>query len=543
MGLWADGICINQNDDKEKGRQVALMGQIYETSRCTVICLGLGLDAEDRRCASDVAALIAEVDTMTKEVFDDPEFSWYWDSFPYPSADDGLLRESRWDSWERLVRQPWFTRGWVVQEAALGPDAVVFWAGDQIQLISVLRVNYWLMRRAIPLMPTFGARTSWIHTLHQDRHTLLRPKEVQTLRPWQARHPIEPMTALEILQYARSLQLGEPKDRIYVFMALQTSDKAMPSVQPEYGKDVSHLDVYRDFAVKYLGKTSDLDILRFIEHEEGVNSPSSVAVADARTRSLPSWAPRWDCGRMVTPLVDVPVTDRKIVEGERDNSKESSISTVEGNSRLRVRVIVFDSVKYISETIEEYYGGPQRPHAVMQVLSLWRNLTPQSEKHPGPHRDILGLAFLDALSMGYYLGDREEYFQSLHEFAQRLQSDQPSDPADAYAQDAAAQRISAFARRKSKHRRFVLLGRGYYGIAPKATREGDLCSIIFGTRAPFILRKVPGKQDQYSVAGPAYIHSKKCHGDVSGTTFRLAANEDWDDWEDCDLQTEDVILV
>ena len=39
--LWADSICINQEDNVEKGNQVSRMGEIYARSSRTLICLGL----------------------------------------------------------------------------------------------------------------------------------------------------------------------------------------------------------------------------------------------------------------------------------------------------------------------------------------------------------------------------------------------------------------------------------------------------------------------------------------------------------------------
>jgi hypothetical protein len=38
--LWADAICIDQQDDDERNQQVSLMGQIYSIARHTVIYLG-----------------------------------------------------------------------------------------------------------------------------------------------------------------------------------------------------------------------------------------------------------------------------------------------------------------------------------------------------------------------------------------------------------------------------------------------------------------------------------------------------------------------
>ncbi|KAG6353547.1 hypothetical protein INS49_005509 [Diaporthe citri] len=535
VALWADGICINQDNDEEKNGQVALMGRIYETSRCTLICLGPGLGTEDRQHASDVG-LIAEVETLIREVFEDPKFSWDWNSFPYPPADHALVSDYRWDSWERLVRQPWFHRGWVVQEAALGPDALTLWAGEEIRLVSVLRVAYWITWRAKTLMATLNILT--ISAIHLDKYQIQHPEEARTFRPSSQQHRIEGETRSRDLTLRSRNVLERPERpdlRVYGF---EDFDKAMPAVRPNYGKDVSHLDVYRDFAIKYLEQTSDLDILCFLDHEEKDNSPSFVAVADARVPSFPSWVPRWDSGPLISEIIDRAARKITCIEGEPNNSRGSPISIIEGLPVLRVRAIAFGSVIYVSEPIEEHDDAPEK--AVAQVFSLWRNLVRQPKKHPGPNCGISGLAFLTVLLFGRFVGDWQD-FQSLLDLARRLQSDQPSHTADAYSQDLAAQRISLLVAEQSRNRRVVLIDRGYYATASNITREGDLCTIIHGTRTPFILRRVPGKQDQYNVVGPAFVLSKEI--DDNGIPYRLAEEDFCDDWKDWDLQSEEIILV
>jgi hypothetical protein len=46
--LWADAICINQSDLKEKGHQVALMGRIYHDAKRVVVWLGCQHIVPDR---------------------------------------------------------------------------------------------------------------------------------------------------------------------------------------------------------------------------------------------------------------------------------------------------------------------------------------------------------------------------------------------------------------------------------------------------------------------------------------------------------------
>lgn len=539
VALWADAICINQNDEKEKGQQVALMGQIYARSQQTLICLGL--DVEDQESARDLAGIVGEVEVMIDEVFQDPNFSWDWDSFPYPFDDEPIISDERWHSLGELAAQPWFERGWVVQEAALSPNVIMLWAGQEIRFRSLIRVQMFLNMRVHPMNPDFSFTVTT--DLFSDIYNNQYPKEARTFWTEESQDQFEPMASIQILHQARQLSLTDSRDRIYAFMALETSDKTMATIHPDYGKDVSHLDVYRDFAIKYIERTSDLDILRFVVHKEEENSSCSSAAANARIQPLPSWVPRWDLGGSGShEMPFVTHRDRKIafIDSKDVNSSDFTISNVEGRPVLRVKAILLDSVKYISEILKNYYdvGSAEGQKAVTQVVSLWQNLAPHLKKYPGPHRGNPSLALLVALNHGYYMGDWDDYYKDLHEFARRLQSDQPT----ACVKDSVIQRIALSFCDQSSHRRFVLLGRGYFGTAPQLTREGDVCAIISGTRAPFVLRKVPGKQDQYSVLGPVFILSKRNHIS-NGTPLRLAEDKFCDDWKDWGLRTEYINLV
>ncbi|EPE32090.1 hypothetical protein GLAREA_12172 [Glarea lozoyensis ATCC 20868] len=113
--LWIDVICLNQDDDIEKSIQVGLMGEIYQQARRVCIWLGQPFsEFEVSFCfgfLKRVAALkkrqvTAEVvREISKEVFD---------------TDDWLERISK------LLSREWFHRRWIIQEAALGHDTIVY---------------------------------------------------------------------------------------------------------------------------------------------------------------------------------------------------------------------------------------------------------------------------------------------------------------------------------------------------------------------------------------------------------------------------------
>lgn len=487
--LWADSICINQSDNREKEYQVGMMGRIYESSNCTLVCLGTNAAHHANDCGEQYGASgVLESCKSTN-------------SFP----DDTLIADKWQKSWSSMLQLPWFKRGWVIQEAALGPQCYLLWRGIE---------------------------TPWTEFLEGYRFYVLS-------RHWRITAALSPLhytftTTLEMLHYMRRQDLTDQKDRIYCSMALPTSDSAMPALQPNYGENTSHLDVYRDFAVKYLEKNANLDILSFVEQQDDRQGESTPS--DSQLRLFPSWVPRWDCGGDVESMFDPK--DRKIMGGGASPVSDRPFFNIsDGNSTLCVKGLVFDSIKHVSEEIIRHSNVSA---AVDQVVSIWRTIAEKSAElaGSGSPQARLSLAFLDTLGAGAHLGDKAAWLESQKTFAHLLESEQLR---KLVRQNADARKVSEFVTDRSHHRRMVFLGRGHYGVAPKNTREGDVCAVINGTRLPFVLRKISGSRNHYTVIGAAWIQSRKCSV-TSGLPMRLGADKEYDDWKDWGLCFEDIFL-
>lgn len=253
------------------------------------------------------------------------------------------------------------------------------------------------------------------------------------------------MTTIDILGRGRSLQVKEPKDRIYALMHLLTSGGTF--LQPDYAPTKSHLDIYRDFAIKYTDEKADLDLLNCVEHSQSTFDQDNI----------PSWIPRWDVGGY--PAAMLNPMDR-IITGDtpQDYPAVRSVTVSDGGSTLRVRAVIFDTVKYVSETIKWQLGSPTSA-IVGQVVSLWTQTRPQSQEFPSPHQNRLSLAFLAALCQGTHNSDWDKFKESMLAFAQLLQPEK-LDPDTFPATDKKAERVSRFATRTSGNRRLMLLGRG-----------------------------------------------------------------------------------
>ncbi|MCJ1247936.1 hypothetical protein MMC30_005151 [Trapelia coarctata] len=142
--LWADAICIDQSNVKERGQQVQMMGSIYETA--TEVLVWLGHDDGGARKAFDLARDIAELASTNRrggrvpplgEVYFDPE-RWHF-------LITGEAAQSRWKCLEDLTNRPWFSRTWVIQEIALASKAMLFCGMFTLDWSVLITATQWLV--------------------------------------------------------------------------------------------------------------------------------------------------------------------------------------------------------------------------------------------------------------------------------------------------------------------------------------------------------------------------------------------------------------
>ena len=87
--LWADSICINQVDKKEKGQQVALMANIYRGAKRTLIDLGGDEEGHARAAFELVEEVNSRIEKTCKRI------NGPWALFPYLSPEDPVLTDTR----------------------------------------------------------------------------------------------------------------------------------------------------------------------------------------------------------------------------------------------------------------------------------------------------------------------------------------------------------------------------------------------------------------------------------------------------------------
>jgi hypothetical protein len=127
--IWADAICINQNDIDEKSAQVAMMDRIYSSATYVIAWLG----PSDKH--SDVAIQTLNTLSSHLKAFKDSEIEPFSgkDKDKYTEASVPYISQAEWVSLGSLYQRQWFRRAWIVQEALLPPSLLMYVGEKTIQ--------------------------------------------------------------------------------------------------------------------------------------------------------------------------------------------------------------------------------------------------------------------------------------------------------------------------------------------------------------------------------------------------------------------------
>ncbi|KAL2060403.1 hypothetical protein VTL71DRAFT_9433 [Oculimacula yallundae] len=115
--IWIDQICIDQADQNEKIYQIALMGRIYQMATKTIVWLG----PKNYQSVCGLKGLRTILNRVNCP--DSKPINLFWKHVQYWELLLGI------SAFFGLLRNPYFTRVWIVQEMALSRE-VEIWCGD-----------------------------------------------------------------------------------------------------------------------------------------------------------------------------------------------------------------------------------------------------------------------------------------------------------------------------------------------------------------------------------------------------------------------------
>jgi hypothetical protein len=251
--IWADALCIDQENISERNSQVILMGSIYETADHTVIFLGpLTPDAES------VLSKAADLGSISEELAGNSEAVAL-------AKRDILLR-------------PWFKRTWVLQELVLSQDPWVQCGRLRAQWVSLCAL----------LLGTKAAEGPSRKPLHPPRtsslHTLIAMNDARSRRKGN--------DLFELLRTRRGFEATDHRDIIYALLGLVEDDQRQIAGAVDYT-----LPVQRAFF---------LAACNFLRRRSNGGLEALLSDAGAAGPSVdPSWVPNWALPAYTMPFPEV----------------------------------------------------------------------------------------------------------------------------------------------------------------------------------------------------------------------------------------------
>ena len=482
--LWADRICINQQDIAERSHQVKLMGEIFRSA--AVVSISLGDDEEDEE--KEILALIRDMVDHFGRVED--MSTWEGRKFILRDSPSRKCERNPFEGLLRLFRKPWFSRTWVIQEYGLAKTAIAMF-GDQTIPFHYIGVAVLILLRSfrehlVPLQVK--------QSIDMVNHLYLMFSPNVQFRNF-----------THLIDNARLFHATDPRDKIYAFLEhpqARLSGEAV--VKPDYRK--SRLEVYREAAVTLIQCGQSIDILCTVQHDP------NTSIIDP---NFPSWVPRFD--KYYGSRVLGRFTSDHLASGNNDFPLELIPNDCNLNS-LTVRGIFFD-------TICSHYNHLLHAPAFdltdcdnlinNPVSAIWiagkLDTTPASY----PSGDTMKKAFISALTAGttslgtsldadfsaYWLRifearfdpeDCTEFDARYHRSLRRL------------AEGGSWMRFQDVVSDVCNGRKFVFTTRGYFGVGPGAMQLDDRIIVLFGADVPMVVR--PRGDGRYTLVGECYIH-------------------------------------
>lgn len=286
--IWVDALCINQEDIQERAAEVRRMGSIYGSASSVRVWLGeLGTGASPDIPATDSSDIVtalafvmwnsSRVDKRADVSFDSVWES-YCESISVSVHQAGELRSSLRRGVLDILRFPWWTRRWVLQEALLPRGKISLHCGTYEADFGEFVLAF------------YGSFSKSFHTLGYVGGVAMLTRR---LYPFGMHHDY----VLTLPLYSRmfyvlgaswALRSKDARDTLYGLWGLLGAEMEASEIRPDYSMP---LDLFYK------------SLARFIVEQGG-----AAAILDCgRSRDidviLPSWVPTWDRTQSL-PILD-----------------------------------------------------------------------------------------------------------------------------------------------------------------------------------------------------------------------------------------------
>ncbi|KAI1438841.1 heterokaryon incompatibility protein-domain-containing protein [Xylaria sp. CBS 124048] len=522
--LWADAVCINQDDEVEKGAQVLLMPHIYSQATGTLVWLGLADEPGFGYVPSDVAASMRQVVEWLPFVdpayIESPEETAAWLKNTYSEAtrlqDEGKpnLLDHDWTPLSALLSRPWFHRKWVVQEVVLAKQVVLYVGGGvEIPWLDLAHCASSLHRMQIHRFQELETMASPLKSMNGFR-SLVNITCIQLVQLFRQRATLVDAIAITI-----SFECTDPRDHVYSLLSLGTVG---PTIHPDYTASAS--EVFLRFAISMIVEGQSLKYLGMAPEKFG-RSRWDIE----RLEGLPSWAPDLRSTNLETLTIFSVQPPRFFAGG----LNKPLVSVSDDRHVLMCQGRVFDTIEKISKSLIEMTLDdlPELRGSGAAVIDplVWRRnrrflhwlqtcyqtafgQLSSSEPAPTPSKELLR-AFSRTMMCGIdgmrnrLPADRVDGYLEYAEWAMKYMRTEPTEEAHERQHITMMPGYSALVEGVVQGwvaaLRFCITKQGRFAQVSQSSQPGDRICVLVGGEVPFVVRSTG--RGTYTIIGECYV--------------------------------------
>jgi hypothetical protein len=472
--LWADAICINQEDHVERSKQVVMMGEIYSQARTVIVWLG-EKDVHLPKALELVQACRREYGKEEASLRTDGGLSRIIS--PELLTDEkharrGLpsLNAPQWKAISWFFGLPWFSRLWALQEVALAKNVVALIGGYEIhpsEFRDIRPAVEWIMKKDYTkiLRLDFSALVNAEFVLHNISAITREEKRVPLLK---------------LMRETRKFCCTRPQDRVFAVLGMAAENNIQNIRESLTAIYSSHYQETYWTAVRLLiNNSGTVDVLN------EVRTPPIFTAKDLR----PSWVADWSqgnprasilhalnfkaCGDMIRELE--PTSDKRIlrVKGfEVDSIRECRIfpSTRTGVFEAIPKVLAL-TFSNVSSNPGGYVNGDSLADAFTHTIMTGRDFKSSRPVKNDPGSITQASDYWRKAWKSNLLPELQGIQESMQQYLEN-----------------AIPMFDTTIHHACNSRTFFLTEGGYIGIGPLWMKPNDKVVILYGGKTPYILR-------------------------------------------------------
>lgn len=212
--LWIDAICIDQDDERERGHQVQQMCRIYSQAEETLVWLGQSTHETD--LLMETLRRLEQYSSVHEyRTWELKQWNIFWELIP---------RDPLWQlikGLKTLLERPWFKRIWVLQEIARSTKASI-WCGSKSVQAHIFAIAPSLIgieperhcQAVLDIMPGHLRDNSW----------------------WS-----ESRDLYNLLTKFRESEASDPRDKVYALLGISSDAQDTDGLRPDYTKSVQQV--------------------------------------------------------------------------------------------------------------------------------------------------------------------------------------------------------------------------------------------------------------------------------------------------------------